>query len=292
MNKALSKPGEFKPVYKSECKRGSGGATAWNEVHSDTDTMADDNDVQEVMFQVFQYNSSGTHKRLGSVTTTLGKFREASSSGQSFELDTGSNCKLVVTAVEIKKRESFLDYIFGGCEVGLHIAFDFTLSNGNPSNPSSLHFDDPYRNQYSIATYAVGGVLQNYDSDQKFPIYGFGGQVLKGFGASHCFAMNGDIFNPEVIGLDNVIRVYRNSLHHCALYGPTNFGSILAQINAHCAHQKAEQSQYNQKYNILLILTDGAIMDMQQTIDELVAASDLPLSVIIVGVGDADFGAM
>jgi hypothetical protein len=46
------------------------------------------------------------------------------------------------------------------------------------------------------------------------------------------------------------------------------------------------------KYFVLLIITDGAIMDMQQTIDELVQASFQPLSIVIVGVGNADFGAM
>jgi hypothetical protein len=38
-----------------------------------------------------------------------------------------------------------------------------------------------------------------------------------------------------------------------------------------------------------LILTDGIINDMQKTIDEIVRGSDLPLSIIIVGVGEADF---
>ena len=33
-------------------------------------------------------------------------------------------------------------------------------------------------------------------------------------------------------------------------------------------------------------------MDLQQTIDEIVAGSELPLSIIIVGVGNADFGKM
>ena len=39
-------------------------------------------------------------------------------------------------------------------------------------------------------------------------------------------------------------------------------------------------------------MTDGAIMDMQQTIDSIVYASGLPLSVVIVGVGQADFSSM
>jgi len=38
-----------------------------------------------------------------------------------------------------------------------------------------------------------------------------------------------------------------------------------------------------------MILTDGIINDMQQTIDELVVASFLPISVIIIGIGNNDF---
>lgn len=43
---------------------------------------------------------------------------------------------------------------------------------------------------------------------------------------------------------------------------------------------------------MFLILTDGLITDMEDTKSALVAASGLPLSVIIVGVGDEDFAAM
>ena len=45
-------------------------------------------------------------------------------------------------------------------------------------------------------------------------------------------------------------------------------------------------------YQILLILTDGVIHDMPQTKKQLVLLSQLPVSVIIVGVGDADFESM
>jgi len=39
----------------------------------------------------------------------------------------------------------------------------------------------------------------------------------------------------------------------------------------------------------LLILTDGVIQDLNATIDEVVRGSVLPLSIIIVGIGNADF---
>uniref|UniRef100_A0A2K5R761 Copine 4 n=1 Tax=Cebus imitator TaxID=2715852 RepID=A0A2K5R761_CEBIM len=46
------------------------------------------------------------------------------------------------------------------------------------------------------------------------------------------------------------------------------------------------------QYFILLILTDGVITDMADTREAIVHASHLPMSVIIVGVGNADFSDM
>ena len=48
----------------------------------------------------------------------------------------------------------------------------------------------------------------------------------------------------------------------------------------------------NQVYTVLLILTDGEIHDMEQTKDLIVEASVLPISIIIVGIGEADFTSM
>ena len=45
-------------------------------------------------------------------------------------------------------------------------------------------------------------------------------------------------------------------------------------------------------YNILLILTDGEIHDMAQTKDLIVGASNLPFSIIIIGIGKENFHMM
>ena len=45
-------------------------------------------------------------------------------------------------------------------------------------------------------------------------------------------------------------------------------------------------------YFVLLILTDGIITDFNETKEALINASSLPMSVIIVGIGDEDFSAM
>lgn len=49
---------------------------------------------------------------------------------------------------------------------------------------------------------------------------------------------------------------------------------------------------FSQQYFVLLIITDGVITDMDQTRSAIVNASRLPMSIIIVGVGGADFSAM
>ncbi len=43
---------------------------------------------------------------------------------------------------------------------------------------------------------------------------------------------------------------------------------------------------------MLLIITDGEITDLDQTRQSIVNSSKLPISIIIIGVGEADFKAM
>ena len=77
--------------------------------------------------------------------------------------------------------------------------------------------------------------------------------------------MNGDIFNPRVNGLEAVVAHYQNALQKCNLYGPTNFADILNEVNNYCESENISQAV--QKFNILVIITDGIITDMDKTID-------------------------
>ena len=77
--------------------------------------------------------------------------------------------------------------------------------------------------------------------------------------------MNGNIFDPEVDGLDGVVEAYKNALKTVKLYGPTNFAPIVELVNDMASEEKVTQD--NQKYFILLIITDGIISDLQKTID-------------------------
>lgn len=47
-------------------------------------------------------------------------------------------------------------------------------------------------------------------------------------------------------------------------------------------------SKKESTYYVLLIITDGQINDFQDTVDLIVKAASLPLSILFVGVGDGD----
>ena len=50
-------------------------------------------------------------------------------------------------------------------EMNFTVAIDFTASNGNPSQPNSLHYYQPnFLNQYAAAIQAVGEIIQDYDT--------------------------------------------------------------------------------------------------------------------------------
>ncbi|CAB1354345.1 unnamed protein product [Coregonus sp. 'balchen'] len=196
---------------------------------------------------------------------------------------------------------------------GSPVGIDFTGSNGDPRSPQSLHYLSPDGlNQYLSATWSVGLVVQDYDTDKLFPAFGFGAQVP-----------------PDFKG---IVEAYRMALPQVKLYGPTNFSPIInhvASIASGAAQQNnasgmwrptdgptsgvklyglhqllpiinhvasiasgAAQQNNASQYFVLLIITDGEITDLDQTRDAIVKASRLPMSIIIIGVGEADFKAM
>uniref|UniRef100_A0A672MEC2 Copine family member 9 n=1 Tax=Sinocyclocheilus grahami TaxID=75366 RepID=A0A672MEC2_SINGR len=167
-------------------------------------------------------------------------------------------------------------------------SLSLSLSLGNPSQPTSLHYMNPYQlNAYAMALKAVGEIIQDYDSDKLFPAYGFGAKLPPDGKISHAFPLNSDCENANCVGIEGVLEAYYDCLRKVQLYGPTNFAPVINQV-AQCASEVTDGSQYF----VLLVITDGVISDMVQTREAVVTAASLPMSIIIVGVGPAEFDAM
>jgi hypothetical protein len=188
-------------------------------------------------------------------------------------------------------RPQFVDYISGGCELELCIAIDYTGSNGDPRRPGTLHYlhPDGQLNDYEKALTAVGSIIAKYDSDQKFPVWGFGAKYSGVI--HHCFQIGNE---PELHGLKAVRDAYRNVFNTgLTMSGPTNLDEVIQIAAAKARSQQQHAQTYgSQAYKILLILTDGAVSDVEATKYAMQSASDAPLSIVIVGIGNADFSAM
>ena len=77
---------------------------------------------------------------------------------------------------------------------------------------------------------------------------------------------------------------YKTAINDITLNGPTYFEDVLK-------HKLDEiKDRINEKiYHMILFLTDGAIHDMTETRKMVVEMSNYPVSIIIIGIGDADF---
>ena len=65
-------------------------------------------------------------------------------------LPAGDGTTLVVDNLIVYERPTFVDYLRSGWTVSMVAAVDYTASNGEPSNPNSLHYMGS-NNQYEAA---------------------------------------------------------------------------------------------------------------------------------------------
>ncbi|XP_020778827.2 copine-3-like isoform X1 [Boleophthalmus pectinirostris] len=255
-----------------------------------------------IKVECYDYDNDGSHDLIGVFETTMTRLQEASRVSPA-EFDCINSKKkqkkkgyknsgvISVKLCQVVKEYTFLDYIMGGCQINFTVAVDFTGSNGDPRSPNSLHYISPQGvNEYLSAIWSVGNVIQDYDSDKMFPAFGFGAQIPPSWQVSHEFPLNFNPANPFCAGVEGIVEAYRICLPQVKLYGPTNFSPIINHV-ACFANQALQQTTASQ-YFVLLIITDGVITDMDQTRTAIVNASRLPMSIIIVGVGGADFTAM
>uniref|UniRef100_A0A8C0HPM2 Copine 5 n=1 Tax=Buteo japonicus TaxID=224669 RepID=A0A8C0HPM2_9AVES len=224
-----------------------------------------------IKVEVYDWDRDGSHDFIGEFTTS---YRELARGQSQF------NVYEVVNPRKKMKKKKYLNSgtvrmggtwagDTGGTQINFTVAIDFTASNGNPSQSTSLHYLSPYQlNAYAMALKAVGEIIQDYDSDKMFPALGFGAKIPPDGRVSHEFPLNGDAANPACSGIEGVLEAYHRSLRSVQLYGPTNFAPVVNHV-ARSAAAVLDGSQYF----VLLIITDGVISDMAQTKEAIVNVS-------------------
>ncbi|KAG8054278.1 hypothetical protein GUJ93_ZPchr0001g31158 [Zizania palustris] len=178
----------------------------------------------------------------------------------------------------------------------LIVGIDFTKSNEWTGKFSfhgrSLHHISSTPNPYEQAISIIGQTLSKFDEDNMIPCFGFGDA------STHDQDVFG--FYPDerpCNGFSEALQQYRELVPHLRLAGPTSFAPIIEM-----AMTIVEQS--GGQYHVLLIIADGQVTrsvdtasgqlssQEQKTVDAIVRASELPLSIVLVGVGDGPWDMM
>ena len=269
-------------IYRSEIANNKTNIT-FEKISIPTIALCPDGKFNENIMTI-EINDNFHNNKLGELTNPIQTF-------VSNDQKINNNQVNVKIKTTIKTVYSFLDFLRGGMEINLTIGIDFTGSNGSPTYSNSLHYlAQGSLNNYERAIRSCGDILAVYDADQLFPVYGYGAVYNGSSQNLHCFALNGNQNNPDIKTIDNVLKVYRETVPKLSFSGPTFFAPLINNLNNNVKEDLRNGKKMN--YNILMILTDGQIGDMRETIDALVEASYLPISVIIVGIGNGPFGNM
>lgn len=119
---------------------------------------------------------------------------------------------------------TFVNYVAGGCQLTVSCAIDCTASNGNPRDPSSLHyFNDDDRNDYEHALHSICGILSPYDSDCVYPLYGFGAK--QDGSIQHRFS-----FGDPASEVDGILELYRKVLRSgLIMSSPRDFSKVILE---------------------------------------------------------------
>jgi Copine/C2 domain len=241
----------------------------WTEVTLDIQATCNGDIDRAMKVIVWDHRQSGKHKPMGEFETTMRGFMAVKGEDDGFTLkkledDVGSIQVIDATLVGVpqeqqeaaspssapgaaegarpqkqrQKRPEFVDYLSGGCQISLAVAIDFTASNGDPREPDTPHYFHPPAskewNDYEKAIFAVGSILAKYDSDQKFPVWGFGAKyngVVR-----HCFQCGTEV---EVEGVQGIMDAYRGVFRTpLTMSYPTKFTEVIQTAAAYARHEQ------------------------------------------------------
>lgn len=168
----------------------------------------------------------------------------------------------------------------------LILGVDFTKSNtwtGRESFGGKCLHDTtgPTRNPYEQVIDVVGKTLEEFDDDRLIPAYGFGDATT----GDKCFPFCAD--DKPSHGVQEVLQHYRQVAQSATLAGPTSFAPVI--------HQAIDIVKKEESYHILVIVADGQVTDASpegETARAIIEASQYPLSIVVVGVGDGPWDAM
>jgi hypothetical protein len=196
----------------------------WKMCEFKLENLCNSNIDLPLIFEVWSFNEDEEDRIYGRVTSTVRKLIDQQGEDMDIIKKQGTAFGTMnFIKFELIERPTMMDYLRSGWIVSLCVAVDWTASNGNLQEPTSLHYIDPdeplMMTQYENAISQVGKILEPYDADKLFPVYGFGAKPrhIGRDDVSHCFHLNGQD-NPCALGVAGILELYRYDI-----YFPTKY---------------------------------------------------------------------
>jgi len=165
----------------------------------------------------------------------------------------------------------------------LIVGIDFTKSNtwqgGDPNYfCDNLHdISTPSRpNPYQQVLSIMCNSLAAFDDDGYIDTFGFGDHLTTDKSVFSFYSDTNGHDQP-CVRLTGVLERYNQLVPMIQMSGPTSFAPII---------RKAIQIVRERKqYHILIIIADGAVDNIGESVDAIIEASKHPLSIVCIGVG-------
>eukprot|EP01061_Rhynchopus_euleeides_P011123 TRINITY_DN20698_c0_g1_i1.p1 TRINITY_DN20698_c0_g1~~TRINITY_DN20698_c0_g1_i1.p1 ORF type:complete len:659 (+),score=232.43 TRINITY_DN20698_c0_g1_i1:266-2242(+) len=183
-----------------------------------------------------------------------------------------------------RKRAGLRDALRSGLSLNIAFSLDFTAGNGDPKLASSLHTTDPNTpNDYLRVVHQALAALRPFSSST-ISAYGFGGSLEVG-GFSSRFPLDRDGMRVRFANYGEIEDAYTGALQSVQLLDPRNFAPSTRAV-------VEEVRMGDQAYTVMFIVACGDPRDSQEFMDVVASSSGLPVTIVVVGVGNGSFEKM
>ena len=193
---------------------------------------------------------------------------------------------LILVQSLLTQEGTFLEFILGGVQLQVILGIDFTSENvTNEEDLHSVSYDGSLNTYQQLIKY-VCQTLLNYDINKMVPVFGFGGKnkYEETDEVNHCFPLGWEPSSPGSRGIGGIFQVYNKFTRMVELAGPRLLLPTLEKF-----FKLTDQNDEVEIYSAGFIFTVGDPADFEECARFLKTSSDQPISIFIIGIGQASF---
>lgn len=300
--------GSDSEVYRSEVIHKS-LEPVWSEFTVRVDDLCDCDFHKRLTISCFDWDRHTSDDFIGSVTTNLAELNrhvmglkvfELKKDEKSHDLDTKSSRRksflmknrtepqrvgtLSLDTLLFRQVPTFFEYVrSGGTQIHLMVAIDFT-ADSQQFHRRLIDVNGRQMNCFECLIRSVGRVLSPYDYQGLYGGFGFGARLAPDLQTSDGFNLKQNSIVPYCDSIEHLIRCYKTNLMFLEAGGQRHIAPVIRQVS-----QLSKNFLNGKHYFVLVLMTSGSNADNSDTMDAIVKASAMPLSIALVGVGSSGF---